>query len=267
MVADAVYAGDSLSCATVSTGDTVCWGTTALDMFFDPLPIDLQHIDIGSLAACLLLEDSTVQCDDESGRGIDAAPSGDFQSVSVGTRHACGVRDVGSLACWGENPDGMDVLDAPGGTFIDVASSFFHNCAIESGDQELSCWGSNTYGQLDAPEGGFRQVVSGIAYSCGIRLDDTVECWGDTQVGTLAQAPSGTFQQLAAAYDFICGLRANGQVECWGSDNTVAPEKLDPPDEEFLSVAVGDYHGCGIRADNRRIECWGATNAAEVPVF
>ena len=87
-------------------------------------------------------------------------------TISVRLAHSCGVREDGTVVCWGLNHEGS--LDAPSGTFTSISVGWGHSCGIR-GNGTVACWGNNEYGQLDAPEGRFTAVSAGSPHSCGLR--------------------------------------------------------------------------------------------------
>ena len=74
-------------------------------------------------------------------------PEGDFQSVSAGLEHTCGVRSDGTVACWGDDLHGRAMpLE---GDFQSVSAGYDHTCGVRS-DGTVACWGSQARG-LTAP--------------------------------------------------------------------------------------------------------------------
>jgi alpha-tubulin suppressor-like RCC1 family protein len=71
----------------------------------------------------------------------------------------------------------MAVTPPPTGAFKAIASGALHACALRD-TGELSCWGSNAYGQTNAPAGRYVHLTSGERHSCAIREDGVRTCWG-----------------------------------------------------------------------------------------
>lgn len=65
------------------------------------------------------------------------------------------------------------------------------------------------------------------------------------------------FTQLAAGEDHTCGLRSDGSVACWGALDLGAG---NVPAIPFKEIAIGLYHGCGIRRSDSGITCWGSNS-------
>jgi hypothetical protein len=58
-----------------------------------------------------------------------------------------------------------------------------------------------------------------------------------------------------------CLLRTDNSVDCWG-DNAAGQTSV--PDEEFIAIAAGGAHTCGIRASDDQAECWGSDSKGQV---
>ncbi len=226
---------------------------------------------------CAVRADRTVGCTDYGYRvrWWPHIPDGEFESVSAGFRHMCGVRVGGELACW-RNPyyDVSAVLSPPEGAFQSVSVGGDHACAVRV-DQQVVCWGEPhpdyDFGQTSPPEGPFRSVAVARSFSCGLRTDGEVECWGLRQEDPQRRAtwfqplqgwnwdggvwPQGSFTALSVDWDYaeICALRASGQIVCW--NNGTATHKA--PDGSFVAVDAGSTATCGLRHGGEDIECWG----------
>ena len=100
--------------------------------------------------------------------------------------HSCGLRDDGTITCWGSNEHRK--ASPPDGQFAAVTAGGSHSCGLRT-DNTITCWGSNTdyqghhLGQADPPAGQFTAVTAGGNHSCGVRDDGTITCWGDVVAG------------------------------------------------------------------------------------
>src|SRR5262245_1882632 len=78
--------------------------------------------------------------------------------ISAGERHTCQVVDDGTVRCWGDNgrgqlgdgtmtgrPTPVTVVGFAGAVAVSVGSDF--SCALLA-DGTVRCWGGNTHGQL-----------------------------------------------------------------------------------------------------------------------
>ena len=112
------------------------------------------------------------------------APNGKFATVSAGNGHTCGVRQDGSVDCWGEDFGGQATPPTGGFTSVSVESN--HTCGVKR-DGSVSCWGIDEQA-TEEPDGKFTSVSAGPSYNCGTRQDGTVACWGSAGTVT-ATAP------------------------------------------------------------------------------
>ncbi|GEM_PF-1640009 len=179
-----------------------------------------------------------------------------WRTISTGPSHACGVKDDGTLWCWGYNSEGE--VGEPGRSFISypeqisptiewvtVSAGYNHTCGIDiNGD--LYCWGDNSYGELG--NGTFENspypvkvlssekwsdVKAGYLFTCGLTTDNIMECWGDNTSGKLG----------------------DGGIE--GYRNYPSPVTGPFYWEKF---AVGDNHTCAINMNDHTVWCWGKNN-------
>ena len=59
-----------------------------------------------------------------------------------------------------------------------IASGSLHTCALNP-EQDITCWGIDSYGQVsNTPTGSFTQVSTGEHHSCAIDTDGEIQCWG-----------------------------------------------------------------------------------------
>jgi hypothetical protein len=97
---------------------------------------------------------------DAEGGSMDVSPSDAgsrpststerFVRISAGPFQACGIRDDGTVDCWGS---GCFIETAiPHGTFSQVSPGTEHSCALAT-DGMVSCWGSDFDGQATPPPG------------------------------------------------------------------------------------------------------------------
>ncbi|WP_420611341.1 RCC1 domain-containing protein [Candidatus Poriferisodalis sp.] len=65
---------------------------------------------------------------------------------------------------------------------------------------------------------------------------------------------------IAVGETHSCGLRADGQIECWGAPAMIRK----PPKATFTAVTSGFAHACGLHSGGR-IRCWGIDAVLETP--
>lgn len=198
--------------------------------------------------------------------------------VSSGTTHTCGILDDATLWCWGDGGDGRlgigdtDSVDYPRRVMIDddtqpdwltVAAGGEHTCAItaESNGGELYCWGNADDGRLGIGDvgdtdttrpvaidegSGWTDLSVGGAHSCALHGDE-LHCWGDNHQGQLGTG--NTNAQLSPH-----------QVE--EPEIEIAGNVIDFPG--WQTVSTGSEHTCAATFDDTglpsRIYCWGNAN-------
>ncbi|MBL8685273.1 MAG: hypothetical protein JNK05_39205 [Myxococcales bacterium] len=253
-IADAVEieAGSSHMCARRSNGRVLCWGTGTTGQLGDGFRVN-RTTPMGVI-------------------GIS-----DPVELSAGMRHTCARLASGRVSCWGFAAavgDGSNMpvfrpfpstvvgltdvtrVSAGGGEspLGSLNNSTLHACA-NTQTRGVSCWGSNSTGQLgngsmgaasltpvavsslsdsiEVSAGGGPRSVGGISgpftgHSCAVRSTGEVVCWGANPVGQLGNGTttgSTTPVQVTGISDAVevstgaqhsCARRRSGAVVCWG---------------------------------------------------
>ena len=278
------------SCVVHATGEVSCWG--------DNWQGELGNGESGPGA--------------ESAVPVKASGIADAVAVASGYGHTCALREGGKVSCWGNNEfgqvgNGVDfVSEALDGSLIvdpievvslddavAVSAGGAYSCAVhETG--EMSCWGSNAYGQLGNIQAIFSNptplLVSGIddavglaageGHTCAIRQGGAVSCLGSNIYGQLGNGQSGRFTSeqvkaegiddavdLSSSLNHSCVLHSSGEVSCWGSfwkgtsgdaatgDTPPVPIKVTGINDATY-MAAGNLASCAVR-ENEEILCWG----------
>jgi alpha-tubulin suppressor-like RCC1 family protein len=204
-----VSAGDSHTCALLSSGEVRCWGRNASGELGDGTTgMRVNPVPVGGSAAL-----------------------SDVEAIAAGGSHTCALVSGGTVRCWGANdsgalgdgtttsslnPTAVLASGAPGSDpaspelagVTRITSGGQHTCALigGAGDAEVRCWGANASGQLGAgtlvaalnPAGvlaagstpgsqnltGVAQVSAGDVHTCASMLDGSSRCWGDNGRGS-----------------------------------------------------------------------------------
>ncbi|QQG36399.1 MAG: hypothetical protein HYS17_00990 [Micavibrio aeruginosavorus] len=243
-----------------------------------------KDLATGPSTACAILLDDTATCwgsgdDGELGDGsgtssltrVQVDSSGvsgtKWTKIDAGYDHVCGLRDDGSMWCWGYGGDGAlgngSALseNAPsqvatggvsGAAWTDLMTGAFHTCGARD-DGSMWCWGYGGRGQLGHGASPNQQLTP-VAVSAG-------SITGTTWIG------------VDAGWRASCGIRDNGTIWCWGwgysgmlGDENGADHSSNVP---VVTIGTGvsgttwtdvttsdDAHTCGIR-DNGTAWCWG----------
>ena len=168
------------------------------------------------------------------------APSGSFDSISIGNDHACAVYSKGGLSCWGNGngyvaPSADRSIITPSTLsrafskkqFVDVAVSNLGVCAIDTTGQ-LECHGryvstdpartysdpevEGTFADSPVPEGTFTEVESYFGQFCGIRPSGHIVCWGPYPAETVLPRHS-----IAKLEGDECAISVEFAVLCWNT--------------------------------------------------
>lgn len=280
-----VTAGGAHTCGIMENGTLWCWGqgsscqTGHGDLSYRKLPKQVgssdnwEMISAGLLHTCGLRDDGTLWCWGSANNGKlghgetsdlplkvqtphQVGNDSDWSSVSTGRSHTCGIRNDGSLWCWGSNQGGalgvgrtrptIDTtspvaLDSSN-SWVSVSTGLYQTCGIRE-NKTLWCWGRGDYGQLGIGDQHSRnnrhpkqvgsstdwQEVSGDwRVACGIREDKTIWCWGDNSYGQLGFEDATEHKVprqidndsgwigLASGFDHVCGLSDSNRLWCWG---------------------------------------------------
>ncbi len=303
--------GQGATCQVTTDGALSCWGNGRCGFFGD----GTEHVHgpevIGDTAvwnslslgwehACGIDNDGSLWCwgDGLSGRvgdgGLDEfpfslncrlerveiEPLGGWAQVSAGGDHTCGVRQDGTLWCWGNNEaaqigDGavgslynrvVPVQVGPDTDWLEVFAGAEHSCGRKR-DESLWCWGDGS-ALGDGVESAFSSqpvmvagptawhaLPRGLAslHTCAIDSEGAVWCWGQAYAGALGPAVEseslepvlvelpGAASRVSVGGGVSCAVLDDGAVYCWG-DNREGTLGL-PLDVESASVPVEPHPG------------------------
>lgn len=299
--------------------------STSATLTVTPAPaIVLRKVALSlGVTGCAVRPDNSLACwGDNQNSQIDGASNffwfggpypvpgmGGIEEVSTGP-HTCAVRANATLVCWGRNSAGQLGLGAaaistffttppttvPGlsGVSAVVISNGFNGpftCALKA-DGTVSCFGSNTVGQLgdgtttDRPSPtpvlgltDAKALSAGAAHVCALRTNGTVVCWGDNTAGTLGDGTSvrrttpvpvaglNSVTAISAGGDsggHTCALKTDNTVVCWGLSSqgqtgyttAALTPRVVPQLSDAVAVAASSEHSCAIRAAGT-VVCWG----------
>lgn len=276
-------------CAIRQNGDLMCWGRNAFNQLgdgtgvtkIDPVVIGAgkvwRRIALGRTHTCGIASDGgapdELYCwgldnNGELGNGAGVTPqtmpapiaatagnTSPWVELAAGFNHTCGVRQDGTLWCWGRNASGQlgdgtltarqdpkQVLPAGAADWVEVAASGDFTCARRV-TGALFCWGLNSSGQVGqgdtvspvnapvqvSPGMVFSAVEIGATHACAVSAGK-LYCWGRNANGELGlgntMSPVSSPTQVGSASDWArpalgqglstCALRQNGDMYCWG---------------------------------------------------
>lgn len=206
--AQAVYAGDTHTCAVLDDLSLKCWG----DNFSGQL-------GLGDSASRGLTPS-------QMGDQLPAVPLGAVappQQLALAT-HSCALSTSGSLKCWGHNLSGQLGLEdatnrglasadmgdqlphvelGTGRAVRWVSASWMNTCAVLD-DNSVKCWGLNDEGQLGL---GHLQTLGAAEGDMGDNLPNV-------DLGTELE-----ILQLAVGQRTACALFEDYSLKCWGAND------------------------------------------------
>jgi alpha-tubulin suppressor-like RCC1 family protein len=273
-------AGNGHTCNVFFDGVISCWGWNERGQLGDgtktnsPLPIQIGHEAVWQVASagehhtCSIRNDSWLWCwgwneHGQLGTGtiedqtvpLQAEVGEQWAAVSTGATHTCAIRKNGSLWCWGNNNVG------------------------QIGNGKSGALQKSLLPEQIGTESDWKTVHAGNSHSCGLRGDGILFCWGNNVKGQLGDGTTVNketprevalgfrWKELDAGYFHTCGISDAGQLWCWGEnisgqlgDGTMGNSSASPVQvsaaEDWVQVALGDYHTCARKEDNT-IWCWG----------
>lgn len=303
-----VSAGGDHTCAIDTNDRAFCWGMRML-------------LGAGQGGTGSILEPSAVLGDLR------------FRSLSAARRHTCGLTLEGVAYCWGTNSQGQlgnrtasDTCDdfdegsvscslaplrvanpasgpvtwrsiAVGSGFADLDITHF-TCAVTT-DDELYCWGDNSWRQFDGsdqrsfdvPElvgtGVFSSSLGGF-HMCLTNRTPDLFCSGRNRHGQLGLGdtsdpvpPSsanwvGSYRSVATGESHSCAIQATAAkgASCWGANSAgqlgrtfrstqeASPQAVDGG-LSFALLTGGDRHTCGLTTEQVAY-CWGGNSAGQL---
>lgn len=221
--------GNRHACAIVD-GALFCWGGNAFGA-----------VGIGSFTT-----DERVP--------VRVGPDADWQTVSTGDDHTCGLRAGGDLYCWGQNNDGelgvgpdlgnRSTPQLVGAGWTTIACKEDHCCALRT-DGSIWGWGGNDAGELGTPGAtvmrvptqvsngvGWQKIRVGFNYALATR-DGVVNFWGADQEGQRGDGVVGGIDlppanlslgfnpiEITAGNEHNCATDGADALWCWGDNRT-----------------------------------------------
>ncbi len=246
-----VIAGRAQTCAINNVGETFCFGFDA--------PVQFSGFGYQVTAV--------------------AGQNSDWQSITLGFNHACGIKSVNSenkLFCWGQQQ------------YSQLGTSFNYNSLIPNLVVADSIPADDPYV--------WKQLDTGSTHSCAVKNDGTLWCWGRSYSGQLGLGdvlPNATLQQVqtnsVTPFDWVdvksnfrttCARKSNNTVWCWGFNqrtqqgngsrvNSFSPVQTTGAgaavENDWDGLFIGDFFSCAQRAnDNNSVWCWGSNSFGQI---
>lgn len=267
MLTIALAVGAGASCSSKSSGAPP--DASAAGMLDGPASTD------GALADAALAD-----------AALPPPPPSPMVQLSAGGDQSCGIREDGTLWCWGSRAGDVysdSTVPAQIGSdshWTNVSLQQGGACAIDGG--ALYCWGgiSGVHDPYENPTQigsatDWTAVAVGWQHTCALR-GGALYCWGENDYGEAGSALDTTYTtptQLGSATDWVaisagesvtCGLRTVGggtTLWCWGSPEVTGwtawgstPTQLGSA-TNWKTVAMYGAIGCGLATDGTAW-CW-----------
>ncbi len=285
-----VQTGDEFTCGLRTNGRIACWGSGGSGQIGNgaindaSAPADISSaatftavITGGSFACGIVSGTRAANCwgnniAGQLGNGV-TAPSAvtptvvngphQWQMLSAGSQHTCGLAATGLVYCWGNNSSGQ-----------------LGNGTVSSSSSPV---------QMTGPGGlTYRSVHSGTSHACAAATTGVVYCWGNNgngQVGdgsltarTLPVLVSGLtgIVELAGGYFHTCARSGAGLIWCWGSNgvgeigngqtsgNVLTPAQV-VGGNVYRSLTVGRQVTCAVTPTDQGF-CWGLNFEGELGI-
>ena len=269
-----IAAGGYHTCALLDDDSVKCWGSNGYGKLghfsYKGMPVGDGAGEIGDNLPPISL-----------GTGRSA------RQIAAGGQHTCALLDDDSVKCWGSNSygqlgqghgsnvgDGEDEMGdnlppislGTGRSARQIAVGYGFTCALLD-DDNVKCWGSNSYGQLGQGHGSnvgdgedemgdnlppislgtgrsARQIAAGRVDTCALLDDDNVKCWGGNYRGQLGQ---GHFSDVGGGEDDM-------------GDN-LPPISLGTG-RSARQIAAGSLDTCAL-LDDDTVKCWGGVSYSQ----
>jgi alpha-tubulin suppressor-like RCC1 family protein len=249
-----IAVGGTETCAVTASGALYCWG---------PGPVG----------------DGTGEARWEATR-ITVLNNLKVLDVCAGTLHTCvsqiATPDGGyGVACWGNNEYGqlgLGYLADSGAPVLSpqflsswtpsvpsIECGAFHSCVPAVG-ANVTCWGSNSYGELGHTRGTHGDVaIPGAPVS---------EANPNPTADVIALGSPGP---LSLGNGFSCEVFGS-QVSCWGNNSSLQLNSLDagsftpspvPTLTNIATIAAGTEHACALDASGN-VTCWGDNSSGQL---
>jgi len=281
---DEISAGESYTCALLSSNEAKCWGTNSYGQLGDgttyprqtPEEVSILSTDIAAISVSRMTHDS----------------------------HTCALLASGGVKCWGYNSKGQlgDGTTENRITPVSVSGLESGVAAIAVGDNYtcallasggMKCWGVNTFGELgdgttedkSTPvdvyglSSGVAEIAAG-SHTCARLSSGGMKCWGRNAYGQLGDGTtvirhtpvdvigvSSDVVAISVGSAYTCALFSSGGVKCWGynsrgqlGDGTTT-NRDTPVHPIGLSIGVAEFsagpgHSCAILLSGE-LKCWG----------
>lgn len=276
----AVTAQYDHTCALITGGSVVCWGSNTYGQLGD-------NSDANRLTPTNVV-------------GLPDA----IRAISAGTTHTCALTINSTAWCWGDNSNGelgdgsttrrtTPVLAVGLDSHVNaIVLGYEYTCAVVT-NSTVKCWGYNSIGQLGdgttndsitpvavvGLEGNIRSITANFYHVCAVTGNGNTKCWGANYSGRLGDGtnihrttPVGvlgltaSIRAVSAGTTHTCAVTSDGALFCWGSNafgqlgygvpSHLTPQIVPGLNSNARSLTAGSSHTCALTAKD--VQCWGS---------
>ncbi len=193
-------------------------------------------------------------------------PNSGFIAIAAGASHCVGLKQSGTVVCWGDEFTGECTVPEPNQDFTAVDASYLFSMGLKK-NGSVVCWGENGHSQCNVPEPNTNYIAisAGAWHSAGLKSDGSIVCWGNNDYNQCnVPEPNSDFTAVVAGSWHNVGLKKDGSVVCWGYNSN---KQCDPPTQNtnFKAIAAGYAHTVGLKQDGSII-CWGYNDQGQCNV-
>jgi hypothetical protein len=175
-----------------------------------PASEKFKQVTVYRQTGCGVTIDGRISCWGDPRQGFTPPPAGnDFRDVRfAGGGAICALRSDGRALCGAELA----------GPYQQVVSDYGGTCGLRN-DGSVQCWGAYDALAMQPGTTGLAQISRWDSALCGLTKEGAARCWNTrNDVFMRVPPPAGPFKAIVNTTTFACGLRGDDEVECWGID-------------------------------------------------
>lgn len=276
---DMLTATDNLTCGlTRERGEVRCWGDFDENAFIIPAEVlatsNNTALDISGANGCVIDDRQHLTCWGRQTIAMTPFDGDGFLSVSVEDAFACGLRNDGTLSCWGTLPSGIEPtyqervrhFTTTSSTLV-IVEDVHGRVEVHGGlDDSLGSTLIPTQDATGEPIEGIARAIFSPRNSCLLAEDGQLICWGSNDHGQLVPLTRRDIEDVKVGARHYCVSFLDDTHDChgvWHPDGALDSSHLNRQPHPSTSALKGAGYdaSCGIN-DQDRCLCWGRTNTS-----
>ncbi|MBI2522737.1 MAG: PKD domain-containing protein [Bdellovibrio sp.] len=222
-----IIAGNSHTCALLSSGRVKCWGFAG-------------EGQLGSDSS------ANIGDDEDPFQGFAVNLLANATQIVTGGDHSCALLESGQVQCWGVNRSGQLGI----GQKVDPLSNpllvlgFIPEYLGRGWDQNFGGYAMGAFGTVNLGASA-TAISAGGGHSCALLSSGQIKCWGSNYAGALGLGPTVLNPDLSVGMALI---RPDGPVAIGGN---------------VVGINSGGAHSCALMSD-LNLRCWGGSAFGEL---